>query len=123
MSTDAAPSALGTETRLVAISRWVNAGLAGRDPEAIDLHRTMKVVEETGEVFRAITGWTNANPRKGRTHTREDVIDELLDVASAALAAVEHMTGHAGDSLNRLDEKVRQVAVRAGLEPEHEETP
>lgn len=61
------------------------------DPEAWAWRRVMKVAEEVGEVNEAMLGWLGENPRKGLTHTQEDVQKELLDVALAALAAIAHL--------------------------------
>lgn len=50
--------------------------------------RIMKVTEEAGEVNQAWIGLLGQNPRKGVTHTTEDVVGELADVAFAALVAI-----------------------------------
>lgn len=100
---------------LAGISGWIDDGLAGRGAETIAMHRTMKVAEEAGEVIAAVIGWTGANPRKGHTHTREDVIAELLDAAVASLGAVEHLTKNKGLSRSMLDRKILEVAIRAGV--------
>src|SRR5690606_27936114 len=88
---------------------------AHRDPEAVTWGRIAKLTEESGEVIAAFIGATGQNPRKGVTHTVEDVIAELLDVAVTALGAVEHLTGHEGGALARLDEKIVAVGERAGV--------
>lgn len=103
------------QAALTSLSRWIDAGNADRDPEALHLHRVIKVGEEAGEVVSAVIGWLGANPRKGYTHDRDDVIDELLDVAVTALGAIEHLTDHRGDALDRLDRKIIGVGVRAGV--------
>ena len=100
---------------LTALSRWIDAGNADRDPEALHLHRVIKVGEEAGEVVSALIGWLGANPRKGQTHSLDDVIDELLDVAVTALGAIEHLTEHDGTALHRLAEKILRVAGRVSL--------
>lgn len=66
----------------------------GLDPEAHMWRRCMKVTEEAGEVFEALSGYLGENPRKGQTHTMIDVQHELLDVAGAALAAICHLHGN-----------------------------
>lgn len=63
------------------------------DREAWAWRRVMKVAEEVGEVNEAMLGWLGENPRKGITHTSEDVVKELLDVALAALGACAHLDG------------------------------
>lgn len=100
---------------LAGLSQWIDDSLTERSPEGIVLHRTMKVAEEAGEVIAAVIGWTGANPRKGQTHDRDDVIAELLDVAVTALGAVEHLTGNQGKSREMLDRKILTVADRAGV--------
>lgn len=64
----------------------------GRSDEEVTL-RILKIVEEAGEVAQAWIGMTGQNPRKGITHTRQDVADELCDVAITALTALASLTG------------------------------
>lgn len=54
--------------------------------------RMLKVTEETGEAAQAYIGLVGSNPRKGITHTRDDVAGELIDVAVTALAALHDFT-------------------------------
>lgn len=60
--------------------------------EPVELQlRVMKIGEEFGEAIEALIGMVGWNPRKGVTHTLEDLEDELADVvitAWMALAAV-----------------------------------
>lgn len=86
-----------------------------RSPEAQLWGRVAKVYEEKEEVISALVGYTNQNPRKGQTHTLEDVRKELLDVALTALAAVEHIDGNDGLSLTALLQHIHYVHTRAGL--------
>jgi hypothetical protein len=117
---DASPSTNDDATSqaaaaLVALSRWIDNGNAGRDPEAVTWGRLAKLSEEVGEVIAAYIGVTGQNPRKGVTHVDLSVIDEVLDVAVTALGAYEHLTGHSGDAMARLQHKIVRVAVRAGV--------
>lgn len=105
----------GTANLLAGLSAWIDRGNWHRDPEAQLWGRVSKVTEEAGESIAALIGATGQNPRKGYTHTYEDVVDELLDVAITALGAVEHINGNAGNALDLLDDKVRAVAARAGV--------
>ena len=50
--------------------------------------RILKVTEEAGEAAQAWIGALGQNPRKGVTHTHEQVAAELADVAFAALVAI-----------------------------------
>jgi hypothetical protein len=52
------------------------------------LLRIMKLTEETGEVTQAVTGTLGQNPRKGVTHTWDDVQAELCDVIFTAMVAL-----------------------------------
>jgi NTP pyrophosphatase (non-canonical NTP hydrolase) len=106
-----------TASQLAALSQWIDTSPANaaRDPEAALWGRVAKVGEEHGEVIAALVGATGQNPRKGVTHTLDDVEAELLDVALTALCAVEHLNANEGASMGLLAEKVRRVFDRAGL--------
>lgn len=52
------------------------------------LLRILKLSEEVGEVARAVIGATGQNPRKGTTHTWDDVRSELCDVVITGLVAL-----------------------------------
>lgn len=101
--------------QLVALSRWIDAGNAHRDPEAVTWGRLAKVSEECGEVIQAYIGATGQNPRKGVTNGMEAVVKELLDVALTALCAVEHLDGGQGESMRLLAAHIDFVAKRAGV--------
>ncbi|MDB5716332.1 MAG: hypothetical protein JWO15_3729 [Sphingomonadales bacterium] len=83
--------------------------------EAVMWRRSAKVGEEFGEAMQALGGMLGENPRKGVTHTREQVVGEQLDVALCALGSVEHLTGNKGRSVALLVEKMDYVNKRAGL--------
>jgi hypothetical protein len=57
-----------------------------------DAMRVMKCGEEFGEAVAAYIGMTGQNPRKGVTHTLDDLLLELADVALSALCAIQHFT-------------------------------
>jgi hypothetical protein len=73
----------GTIAELVA---WLDRS-NGRDPHELTL-RIMKIGEEFGEVVQARIGMTGQNPRKGSTHTLDDVADEICDVIVIVTAMV-----------------------------------
>jgi NTP pyrophosphatase (non-canonical NTP hydrolase) len=102
--------------QIAKISAWIDGSYTNVDPEAHLWRRCSKVAEEVGEAFDALGGMIGENPRKGVTHTRDELINELLDVALAALGAVEHLTGNEGASTHLLDRRVSQVTDRAGLQ-------
>lgn len=103
--------------KISAISQWIDTskGYKGIDPEAHIWRRTMKVVSEAGEAHDALCGILGENPRKGVTHTQDDLLGELLDCALAALGAVEHLTGNQGKSMEMLEDKIDFVIDRAGI--------
>lgn len=104
------------------LSAWVDASYpAGMDPELVLRRRVDKVNVEAGEVGQALEGYTGENPRKGVFDTREHVMKELLDVASAALNAWEHMDGNRGRSGAALEAHFDFALNRVGIgaEPGH----
>ncbi|MGW0880429.1 MazG-like family protein [Streptomyces sp. NPDC002671] len=56
------------------------------------LLRVLKLSEEAGEVAQAVIGATGHNPRKGFSHTWDDVQAELCDVAITALVTLRSLT-------------------------------
>lgn len=105
-------------TGLAALSAWIDGhpANAARDPEARLWGRIAKVQEEAGEVVSALIGVTGQNPRKGVTHSMDDVANELLDVAVTALVAYEHVTGNRAESEQALADHVAALVGRANLD-------
>ncbi|MFE4961331.1 MazG-like family protein [Streptomyces sp. NPDC056660] len=87
---------------------WLDANRT-RDGETGLLLRMLKLTEEVGEVAEAVIGATGQNPRKGVTHTWEDVQGELCDVVITALVALRTLTPDAegvfGRHLGRVTER------------------
>jgi len=102
---------------LVALSKWIDdsPGYVDRDPETVLWRRVSKASMEANEALDALSGMVGENPRKGVYATEADVIRELLDTATAALGAVEHMTGHRGSALEMLDQHIVSVGKRAEI--------
>lgn len=71
--------------------------------------RLMKLVEEAGEVMEAYIGMVGQNPRKGVTHTRGDVADELCDVILTAAVALHRFSD---DPERRMAEHAARVVER-----------
>lgn len=98
------------------ISQWIDDSYPPYLEEETWIRRRCgKVAAEAGEVIDALDGYFGENPRKGVTHTMDDLIEELLDTAVAALGAVEHLTGNDGQSFDLLHAKILKVLTRAGL--------
>lgn len=76
------------------IENWLTKSNIMNDvPEDLDnMSRCLKLQEEAGEAAAAYIGMIGQNPRKGFTHTEEDYVNELADVAVTALCAIQHIT-------------------------------
>jgi 8-oxo-dGTP diphosphatase len=87
-------------------------------PEMERLLRIMKITEEAGEVAQAVTGTIGQNPRKGVTHTWDDVAAELCDVIFTSMVALTTLNPDApkvfGEHLTRVAERCRQVQAAQG---------
>jgi len=70
---------------------WLDAGSI-LPAETEKLLRIMKLTEEAGEVTSAVSGGMGQNPRKGVTHTWDDVEAELCDVMFTAMVALATLT-------------------------------
>ncbi|WP_240503115.1 MazG-like family protein [Streptomyces prasinopilosus] len=92
-----------------ALHAWLDAHGAAGGREAL-LLRVLKLSEEVGEVAQAVIGVTGQNPRKGTTHSWDDVGAELCDVALTALVALRALTPDAGGVFAR---HVAGVAARS----------
>lgn len=89
------------------ITDWLDTNsVPFEDPRIL---RVFKVSEEVGEVAQAVIGATGQNPRKGITHTWNDVELELCDVILAGLVALQSVAG------DRAPAVFRQVVVARNL--------
>ncbi|MER5538382.1 MazG-like family protein [Streptomyces mirabilis] len=70
---------------------WLDAHRTHGGQEGL-LLRILKLSEEVGEVAEAVIGATGQNPRKGASHTWDDVRSELCDVVITALIALRTLT-------------------------------
>ncbi len=83
-------------------------------PDTEKLLRIMKLTEEAGEVTQAVIGALGQNPRKGITHSWDDVQAELCDVMFTAMVALTTITP---DPRKVFDEHLARVAGRP-LQPD-----
>ncbi|AUH41766.1 MazG-like family protein [Streptomyces sp. CMB-StM0423] len=74
------------------------------------LLRILKVGEEYGEVAAAVHGLLGSNPRKGRTHTIDDICEELCDVIVTSMVALASISDDAGDVFSA---RLREIARRS----------
>ncbi|MET8583278.1 MazG-like family protein [Streptomyces collinus] len=92
----------------------LEATRAQAGPEGV-LLRILKLSEEVGEVAEAVIGATGQNPRKGVTHTWEDVQSELCDVAITALVALRTLTPDADEVFDSHLTRVRDRPLTPGV--------
>jgi len=109
VTTKAEAAEVDYRERLRRIVEWLDehldrdvADLYREQPLAQDWARVAKVAEEAGEAVDALIGLTGQNPRKGHYGTRQDLYDELADVALTGLYAMQHFTKNADEVLDAL---------------------
>ena len=94
------------------IIEWLDGG-STLGPDIKKLIRIMKLTEEAGEVTQAVIGTLGQNPRKGVTHTWEDVQAELCDVIVTAMVALTTLTSLTPDARETFDGHLARVASRS----------
>jgi predicted house-cleaning noncanonical NTP pyrophosphatase (MazG superfamily) len=75
----------------------------------------LKMSEEVGEAAEAYLGMTGLNPRKGISHTREDLVGEVGDVIITAAVAIVQLTGGPGAARAAFESHLTSVINRADL--------
>ncbi|MFG3506873.1 MazG-like family protein [Streptomyces sp. NPDC047821] len=92
------------------LREWLDAEAAPATAGDVRLLRVLKIGEEYGEVAEALHGALGANPRKGASHTWQDVEQELCDVIVTSMVALATINE---DGARLLDERVRHLVRRA----------
>lgn len=95
------------------ITAWLDESNPASDHE--DSMRVLKLVEEAGEAAAAYIGMVGQNPRKGVTHTQDDLLKELADVAITALCAMQHFTQNESITRAYMAAKVQQIIARSDI--------
>ncbi|MFJ1755935.1 MazG-like family protein [Kitasatospora sp. NPDC088134] len=95
----------GTVRRL---ADWLAEG-STQPPEMQRVLQCLKLSEEAGEVAEAVIGALGQNPRKGFSHTWDDVADELCDVVITAMVALVRVHP---DPAAAFDAHLAKVAAR-----------
>ncbi|MEU4143915.1 MazG-like family protein [Streptomyces parvulus] len=113
MSDDLAGAPAGPWDTIDDLCAWLEADqpVAGREGLLL---RMLKLSEEVGEVAEAVIGATGQNPRKGVTHTWQDVEAELCDVVITAMVALRTLTPEAREVFGRHLAKVASRPRAAG---------
>ncbi|WP_307825096.1 MazG-like family protein [Streptomyces sp. M2CJ-2] len=80
------------------------------------LLQLLKIQEEAGEVAEAVIGAMGQNPRKGHSHTWDDVEAEVCDVIVTGMVALTRMNPHAPAVFARHLHRIasRDLAAQAG---------
>ncbi|MFJ6120109.1 MazG-like family protein [Streptomyces sp. NPDC092129] len=92
---------------------WLEANRTHDGADGL-LLRVLKLSEEVGEVAQAVIGATGQNPRKGTTHSWDDVQAELCDVVITALVALRTLTPDARGVLTAHLERVARRSLGSG---------
>ncbi|MET8609861.1 MazG-like family protein [Streptomyces misionensis] len=93
------------------LRKWLDDEAAETGPADVRLLRVLKIGEEFGEVVEAVHGALGANPRKGHSHTWDDVKEELADVIVTAMVALGTIAPD-GDGRRVLDERLDHLVAR-----------
>lgn len=102
---------------LAKYSIFIDAKLLNKNNNelVVTMNRIAKVAEELGEVNEALVMATGGHRREDGL-TMENVADELLDVAGAALMAHMHlMFNIPGNTMSKFVDKLNKILLRAGL--------
>ncbi|MFD6113640.1 MazG-like family protein [Streptomyces yangpuensis] len=99
-------------TTIRSLVAWLDSE-NGRSQHEISM-RLLKLVEEAGEVAQAYIGTQGQNPRKGHSHTTDDVAAELCDVIVTAAVALASISD--GDPAAIMDAKLKRIADRVGVQ-------
>ncbi len=89
---------------------WLDQG-STLPPDTKTLLQILKITEEAGEVAEAVIGVTGQNPRKGFSHSWQDVEGELCDVIITAMVALTRVNPQAATVFA---EHLAGVAERSG---------
>jgi NTP pyrophosphatase (non-canonical NTP hydrolase) len=99
--------------RVDALYAWLTAHRTRGGHEDL-LLRLLKLSEEVGEAAAAVIGALGHNPRKGVSHTWQDVEAELCDVAVTALVALRTLTPDARDVFAHHLDRVTRRSLAGG---------
>ncbi|MEU1852965.1 MazG-like family protein [Streptomyces sp. NPDC019990] len=89
--------------------QWLDKNAEPASQADVTLLRVLKIGEEYGEVAEALHGAMGANPRKGRSHSWNDVQTELADVIVTSMVALATV---APDADRVLQERLEALVTR-----------
>ena len=91
------------------LAAWLDRG-SELPAQTKTILQILKITEEAGEVAEALIGVTGQNPRKGFSHSWQDVEGELCDVVITAMVALTRVNPEAARTVFR--EHLAGVAAR-----------
>lgn len=98
-----------TWDQITRIRTWLDEEAGEQTEKERRLLRVLKIGEEFGEVSEALHGALGANPRKGMSHSWEDVRKELVDVAVTTFVALSTLTP---DGEEEFDARLKHLVDR-----------
>jgi len=94
---------------IATVDHWLDENVDNKyktQPLAQDWARIAKVIEELGEVIRALIAYTGQNPRKPIDHVADmKMLEELCDTALTSILALQHFTKDTGTVREMLRDK------------------
>jgi NTP pyrophosphatase (non-canonical NTP hydrolase) len=91
------------------LAEWLDEGSKATETER-KLLRVMKLSEEAGEAAQAAQGALGENPRKGQSHTWDDVDNEVCDVIITGLVTLRSLNPAAR---KKFEERLAYITQRA----------
>jgi NTP pyrophosphatase (non-canonical NTP hydrolase) len=98
-----------TWSRVDRLRDWLDDNADPAMASDVRLWRVLKIGEEFGEVAEAMHGAMSANPRKGASHSWDDVHKELCDVIVTSMVALASCTP---DAAKLLDDRLQHLVDR-----------
>ncbi|MDJ0460425.1 MazG-like family protein [Streptomyces sp. H27-C3] len=98
-------------TTIARLVEWLDKeSSTSLSPAESRLLRILKITEEAGEVAEAVHGAMGSNPRKGASHSWDDVQSELVDVILTGMVALYTITP---DAPKIFAERIEHIAERS----------
>ncbi len=98
---------------LTTLASWLEAANSHRTGDERLDELIYAVVEEVGEVAQSVKGVRGSNPRKGVTHTWDDVKMELCDTTASSFLALAKLCGGVEPAHQFLAAHLARVVARA----------
>lgn len=100
--------------RLSKVAEELQEALDNADGLPPEFHqRASAIMQSLGRAVAALIGATGQNPRKGITHTRDEVVNEVLDAVLTGLLCSQHLLKSSAEVRYRLREKQAALYRRA----------